>query len=98
MKFAEFVCTEAIRAEHLPTDKQGVIGEWRRRSWTDKSKITNSIVKAILKREEFGSTGIGRGAAIPHTHPPGVGHTVAAAGVNGLPGEGRQKSVFVQTH
>ena len=27
MKFAEFVCTEAIRAELLAVDKQGVIAE-----------------------------------------------------------------------
>ncbi len=31
-----------------------------------------NIVAAILKREELGSTGIGRGIAVPHTKHPSV--------------------------
>lgn len=31
------------------------------------------VLAAILKREQLGSTGIGRGVAIPHTKHPGVG-------------------------
>lgn len=36
------------------------------------------IVAAILKREELGSTGIGRGVAVPHTKHPSVGKLIAA--------------------
>ncbi|MFO1040335.1 MAG: PTS sugar transporter subunit IIA [Planctomycetaceae bacterium] len=36
------------------------------------------IVAAILKREELGSTGIGRGVAVPHTKHPSVDKLVAA--------------------
>ena len=85
MKFAEFVCAEAIRAELVAMDQQGVIGELAQ-ALLDAGQIEEDdykpIVEAILKREEFGSTGIGRGAAIPHTKHPGVGQTVAAVGVS----------------
>ena len=33
------------------------------------------IVSAIMKREELGSTGIGRGVAVPHTKHPSVQKT-----------------------
>lgn len=36
------------------------------------------IVSAILKREELGSTGIGRGVAVPHTKHPSVDKLIAA--------------------
>ena len=45
-----------------------------------------SIVKAIMKREELGSTGIGRGVAVPHTKHPSVDRLIGTVGVSG---EGR---------
>jgi PTS system fructose-specific IIA component/PTS system nitrogen regulatory IIA component len=42
-----------------------------------------SIVKAILKREELGSTGIGRGVAVPHTKHPSVDRLVGTVAVSG---------------
>ncbi|MCA9101638.1 MAG: PTS sugar transporter subunit IIA, partial [Planctomycetales bacterium] len=41
-----------------------------------------SIVKAIMKREELGSTGIGRGVAVPHTKHPSVDRLVGTVGVS----------------
>ena len=41
-----------------------------------------SIVKAILKREELGSTGIGRGVAVPHTKHPSVNKLVGTVAVS----------------
>ena len=41
-----------------------------------------SIVKAILKREELGSTGIGRGVAVPHTKHPSVDRLVGTVAVS----------------
>ena len=35
------------------------------------------IIAAILKREELGSTGIGKGVAVPHTKHPSVDKLVA---------------------
>ena len=41
------------------------------------------IVKAILKRENLGSTGIGRGVAIPHTKHTSVDRLVGTVAVSG---------------
>jgi PTS system fructose-specific IIA component/PTS system nitrogen regulatory IIA component len=41
-----------------------------------------SIIKAILKREELGSTGIGRGVAVPHTKHPSVHELIGAVAVS----------------
>ena len=49
-------------------------------------KITDedrdSIVKAIMKREELGSTGIGRGVAVPHTKHPSVDRLVGTVAIS----------------
>lgn len=75
MKFADFVNPEAIRADLQATDKEGVIREMVQ-ALLDAKGIKEdefeSIVKAIMKREELGSTGIGRGVAVPHTKHPSV--------------------------
>ena len=42
----------------------------------------DSIVQAIMKREELGSTGIGRGVAVPHTKHPSVEELVGTVGVS----------------
>jgi len=84
MKFADFVCREAIRADLAAQDKEGVIREMVQ-ALLDAGKIDpdeqESIVKAILKREELGSTGIGRGIAVPHTKHPSVEHLVGTVAV-----------------
>ena len=85
MKFADFVSREAINAELTAEDKEGVIREMVQ-SLMDASRIDadeqESIVKAILKREELGSTGIGRGVAVPHTKHPSVDHLVGTVAVS----------------
>ena len=40
------------------------------------------IVTAILKREELGSTGIGRGVAVPHTKHPSVDRLVGSVAIS----------------
>ena len=85
MKFVDFVSRDAIRTSVDNDDKEQVI-----RSMTsallEAGKIAKDeyegIVEAILKREELGSTGIGRGVAVPHTKHPSVSElvgTVAAS-------------------
>jgi len=86
MKFADFVIPEAIRAELDAEDKEGVIREMSQ-ALLDAGGIEDeefeSIVKAILKREELGSTGIGRGVAVPHTKHPSVKKLVGTVAVSG---------------
>ncbi len=85
MRFAEFVCLEAVQAKLLAVDKQEVIHELVQ-ALLDAGQLAEDdfqpIVNAILKREELGSTGIGRRAAIPHTKHPGVNQTVATVGIS----------------
>lgn len=85
MKFADFVSPESIRANVAADDKEGVIREMVQ-SLLDAGRIKGSefesIVKAILKREELGSTGIGRGVAVPHTKHPSVERLVGTVAVS----------------
>ncbi len=85
MKFADFVSGEAIRAELSAMDKEGAIREMAQ-TLLDAGKIEaaefESIVSAILKREELGSTGIGRGVAVPHTKHPSVERLVGTVAVS----------------
>ena len=85
MKFADFICPEAIRADLAAVDKEGAIREIVK-ALQDAGKIdpgeTESIVKAILKREELGSTGIGRGVAVPHTKHPSVDRLLGTVAVS----------------
>ena len=86
MKFADFVVSGAIRAELVAQDKEGVIREMVQ-ALMDAGQIEEdefeSIVKAILKREELGSTGIGRGVAVPHTKHPSVDRLVGNVAISG---------------
>lgn len=85
MKFADFVSVEAIRADLEADDKEGVIRELTSalmHTGAIAEEEFDSIVKAILKREELGSTGIGRGVAVPHTKHPSVKRLVGTVGVS----------------
>ena len=66
-------------------DKESVIGELVTslvEAGAIKRDEQDSIVKAIMKREELGSTGIGRGVAVPHTKHPSVSQLVGTVGVS----------------
>lgn len=85
MKFSDFVSGKAIRADLRSSDKTSVIGELVE-SLLSAGEIgaadKDDIVKAILKREELGSTGIGRGIAVPHTKHPSVNKLIGTVGVS----------------
>jgi len=85
MKFADFISQEAIRAELEATDKEGVIREIVQ-ALLDAGRVESDefegVIKAILKREELGSTGIGRGVAVPHTKHPSVSKLVGTVAVS----------------
>lgn len=85
MKFADFVSREAIRAELTAEDKEGVIREMVQ-ALLDANKIAESeyegIVKSVLKREDLGSTGIGRGVAVPHTKHASIDRLVGTVAVS----------------
>ncbi|MBX3436495.1 MAG: PTS sugar transporter subunit IIA [Planctomycetaceae bacterium] len=80
MKLAEFVVEDAI-ITHLDVDsKEAAIREMVSslcRAGRIAADHEEHIVAAIMKREELGSTGIGRGIAVPHTKHPSVESLVA---------------------
>jgi mannitol/fructose-specific phosphotransferase system IIA component (Ntr-type) len=70
MRMTDFVVREAILPELTATTKEGVIREMVGSLGSAgflKAGEIEDIVRAVLKRELLGSTGIGRGVAIPHT-------------------------------
>jgi mannitol/fructose-specific phosphotransferase system IIA component (Ntr-type) len=85
MKIADFVCTrailprlesvkrdDAIRELAAALDKAGKLGKGN----------SADIVKAVIKRENEASTGIGKGVAVPHVKHKSVKKIVAAIGVS----------------
>ncbi|MEO1991868.1 MAG: PTS sugar transporter subunit IIA [Pirellulales bacterium] len=85
MKFSDFVTLDAIRSHVDATSKEGVVREMVK-ALVDADRIEanemEGIVKAIMKREELGSTGIGRGVAVPHTKHPSVNRLVGTVAVS----------------
>ena len=85
MKFADFVCFKAIKADVASLNKPGVIRELvgsLAEAGAIKPGDVEGIVAAIMKREELGSTGIGRGVAVPHTKHASVERLVGTVGVS----------------
>jgi fructose-specific phosphotransferase system IIA component len=85
MKFSDFIVEEAILAGVTATTKDAVIRELVQ-SLRTAGKVpdgeVDGILKAIMKREELGSTGIGRGVAVPHTKHPSVDKLVGTVAVS----------------
>jgi len=69
MRMTDFVVRDAIVADVTAGNKEGVIRELvesLRNAGYFKGADPEDIIRAILKREQIASTGIGRGVAIPH--------------------------------
>jgi nitrogen PTS system EIIA component len=85
MKFSDFVNVASIRADLTAEDKPTVIRELVEslaRAGAIAEAEVPGIVSAIMKREELGSTGIGRGVAVPHTKHPSVERLVGTVGIS----------------
>jgi nitrogen PTS system EIIA component len=85
MRMADFVVRDAILPELQAANKESVIREMvesLRIAGNFKSGDPEEVVKAILKREVLGSTGIGRGVAIPHTKHPTVDKLVGTVALS----------------
>lgn len=85
MRMSDFVVREAISTGLAATTKEGVIREMvenLRRAGYFKTSEPEDIVKAIVKRELLGSTGIGRGVAIPHAKHASVDRLVGAVAIS----------------
>ena len=85
MKFSDFINVASIKANLEADDKSSVIRELVESlaaAGAIAAADAQGIVAAIMKREELGSTGIGRGVAVPHTKHASVERLVGTVGVS----------------
>ena len=69
MKLKEFIVNDAIIAELAATDRDGAIRELvtsLAASGELPTDAVDEVVAALIKRETNGSTGFGKGVAVPH--------------------------------
>jgi mannitol/fructose-specific phosphotransferase system IIA component (Ntr-type) len=89
MKFADFICFKAIIPELEARDRNGVIAElvsalyMAGRLGRTKGNC-EEIIKAVIKRENEASTGMGKGVAVPHVKHKLVKDVVATIGRSSL--------------
>ena len=75
MKLREFIVSEAIQANLKATDRDGAIRELVSALATAGAlpdTAVDEVVAALIKREQNGSTGFGKGVAVPHVKHPKV--------------------------
>jgi len=85
MKLLDFVVGDAIVVDLKAVGKEDAIREMvgglcqvNRLATSD----AESVVKAILGREELGSTGIGQGVAVPHTRHPTLNRLIGTVAIS----------------
>ena len=86
MKFEEFVCFEATIPQLQAKDRDGAITELVA-ALVNAGKIPADLVKevtkAVIKRENEASTGMGKGVAVPHVKHAAVKKVIATVGHSG---------------
>ncbi len=86
MKLRDFFCTQAIIPELEARDRNGVIREMVR-SLAENGAIEadhmESVCRALIQRENQGSTGFGKGVAVPHVKHQHVPKMIASIGRSG---------------
>jgi nitrogen PTS system EIIA component len=83
MKFSDFIVKDAIIADIKATSRDGAIRELVESLAAAKAinpDDVDTICKAILDREKHGSTGFGKGVAVPHAKHPLIKKRVATIG------------------
>jgi len=85
MKFADFVCFEAVIPQLKAADRDGVITELVSalvKAGRLEDKKRREIIKAVINREQEASTGMGKGVAVPHVKHEAAKDVVAAIGLS----------------
>ena len=83
MKITDFLSVKGIKVDLEATDKEGILKEMvdlltEVKDVGDKK----NILRALVERENLGSTGIGQGIAIPHTKSDTVTDLVSVLAVS----------------
>lgn len=75
MKLKDFIVSPAVIAELKATDRDGVLRELvssLAEAGALPRESVDDVVAALIKREQNGSTGFGKGVAVPHVKHPAV--------------------------
>lgn len=85
MKLLDFVVPDSIIVDLQATTKEAAIREMvggLNQAGQLADGEVESVIRAILNREELGSTGIGMGVAVPHTRHPTLQRLVGAVALS----------------
>ena len=85
MKFADFICFDAVTPRLEATDRDSAIGELvaALKKTGNLGKIkSQDLIDSIITRENEASTGIGKGVAVPHVKHEGIDKVVAVVGLS----------------
>lgn len=85
MKLSDFVIQKAIVPNLESTDRDGVINELIDAlvaAGCGDAEVRDTLVKQIIDREKKGSTGFGKGVAVPHVKHETIKSMAAAIGVS----------------
>ncbi|APW62295.1 PTS sugar transporter subunit IIA [Paludisphaera borealis] len=85
MKLLDFVVRDSIIVDLQATTKEAAIREMvggLNKAGQLADGEVESVIRAILNREELGSTGIGMGVAVPHTRHPTLQRLVGAVALS----------------
>jgi PTS system nitrogen regulatory IIA component len=85
MKLLQLVPEGAVRAQLKAADRDGVIAELVDAliaAGAAAAKVRNELIRSVVERETRGSTGFGRGVAVPHVKHKAVRWMAAAVGLS----------------
>ena len=85
MKLGDFVVSDAIIPDLKSTDRDGVIGEMVDAliaAGAATKSLRDELIKKIIEREKHGSTGFGKGVAVPHVKHPKLKKMAAGIAVS----------------
>ncbi|HWE39893.1 MAG TPA: PTS sugar transporter subunit IIA [Isosphaeraceae bacterium] len=85
MKLSDFVVRDAIVCDLKATGKEAAIREIvtsLQVAGQLRPEDLEGVIRAILGREELGSTGIGQGVAVPHTRHPTAGRLIGTVAIS----------------
>ena len=83
MKLSDFLIEDAVIPELQATDRNGVIRELVNSLAASiglEDSTAASVSKAVIQRENQGSTGFGKGVAVPHVKHPAIKKIVGTIG------------------
>lgn len=85
MKFSDFMVVESIQPNLTATHKEDVLRELVE-GLVQAGQIADdkmlAVCNTVLERENLGSTGIGRGVAVPHAKNPAASRPVGTVGIS----------------